>query len=216
MRVGANRRAFTLMEVLVASGLALLSLLILAQTMANLSRAKRIQEEVSEQARSLRTLDSRLQALMSSAELEGIHLSSDGKILAVQAIARVSTEGVRQWSPESQVLVYDQEQQLLKLKTVTFAAAGLTSSSATAMELTDSELSALKSATGNGIAEYSKVTAFDLEVNRERAFLSVTSRRAVQDSSRVRQDEPWLVTAYGLRSSVSLEPPRPASEFRTR
>lgn len=190
-------------EVMVASGLALLAMVLLGKTMANLNKAKLIQDEVSEQARSLRMLDSRLRTILGSSQLEGVHLSSNGQVISVQPIAQLSADGEQQWSPQTSVIVYDPASKTLILKSVPFAEAGIASTSLTPVTLSDEDLGKLSNATGEILAENPGVTAAKFQLDPDKASLFVNLHRELRHS-RAHQDQPWLETAYGLRSSLAL------------
>ena len=207
--MGLNRhsyRGLSLAEVLVASGLSLLVLLVLAKTMSNLNKAKAVQDETSKQARDARTLDSKLRALTGTSSSDGLFLSNDGRVLSIQPISRLDSDDKQQWAPEAHVVVYDSSEKSLILKTVPFASAGISSTSLTPVSLTEENMVALKNTDGDMIAKYPKIIAMDVQLDRDQASLGLTLQRETL-YSKVYQDAPWLKTGYSLRSSLPISDP---------
>jgi hypothetical protein len=191
------------METLVGAAIALMVSLIVAQTASNLLRAKRIQDEVSRQTGLQRSLDARLREMLSTAELKGVHVSEDGQILAIQPIARVSTEGERQWSGQASVVSYQAIEKTLAMKSVPFSEIGLTSSSSAPLDLDERSVRSLGAQRGMPLADYDQISAASFALDRDRGVLFAKFRRAVQ-TSRAHKDEPLLEAAYSLRSSTPL------------
>ena len=120
-----RKRGFTLVEVLVATGVAGVVLTVIAFLFTMLHTMSRVQSEVSDTSRAQAVLQRRLEALFRRTNPDGIYLNSSRQSLVIQTLHQVTTGASLPWERDVHVLHYEPEERTLTLRKVSLTKAGL-------------------------------------------------------------------------------------------
>lgn len=188
---------YTIVEVMIATGLSALMLAVLARGFVLMHTVGLTNEAHSRFTRQVTLLGKTLRAQLKQSDLSGLHQSADGKTLTFQQVSQSSSEGVKQWTADLLVLSYDSSRKTLEGKRVPLEDIGTPYLVTHPSPLDATMLSLAGSASESTLFEVEGVQECRLEVTRDPAHLAVDLRAEVRPFEK-------KIDALSFRTGVAL------------